>query len=248
MPKAKEIITDNLAIRYTDEGNGPVLIFVHGWLDSGMTFTALIDELKSNFRCIALDLPNFGASQQSDEVIDLNSYAHFLSSFLGKLGIKEYSLVGHSMGGQIEIYAIGEKILQPKKLVLLASAGVRSDQHFLKQVLRYGVKPLRKLVPRSVKNKLYKKVGSDYSTDLRPVHKKIINKLLITDIQTYAPKITCPVLLIYGEVDSHTPASMGQRLAALIPDSKLIVTPGQDHWIHQRDSQQVAESMRKFLL
>ena len=247
MFKERQVIVNDLAIKYLDEGTGQSLLLVHGWRDKKETFDSLTKHLSKNYRCICVDLPNFGASQDSENTVTIEQYAKFLQAFISKLELNDYIVLGHSMGGQIAIYGTGTKIVSPNALVLVASAGVRSNARIAKQVLKFTSKIIRNFVPNKLKNKLYKKVGSDYSTQLSPVHKKIIANVLQHDVQQIASQITVPALLVYGQKDVHTPISMGQALHRSMPTSKLVVLPDQDHWLHQSAASDIAVKIRKFL-
>src|SRR3974390_2895008 len=49
-------------IHYIDEGSGPILFFVHPGVGWSFMYSEIIQELRSRFRCVALDLPGFGLS------------------------------------------------------------------------------------------------------------------------------------------------------------------------------------------
>ena len=49
-------------IHYIDEGSGPTLFFVHPGVGWSFMYSDIIQDLRSRFRCVALDLPGFGLS------------------------------------------------------------------------------------------------------------------------------------------------------------------------------------------
>src|SRR6266487_3660161 len=49
-------------IHYIDEGTGPTLFFVHPGVGWSLMYSEIIQDLRSLFRCVALDLPVFGLS------------------------------------------------------------------------------------------------------------------------------------------------------------------------------------------
>src|SRR5690606_32544722 len=99
---------------------------------------------------VALDLPNFGDTQTSESVISVDEYGKFLANFADKLKLKDYTLVGHSMGGQISIRAIANGSLSPNKLILIGSAGIRDNRKTYKAFLKVSSRVLKHLVPRGV--------------------------------------------------------------------------------------------------
>lgn len=242
-----QVVVNGKLVSYDDAGKGEVIVFVHGWLDSKKTFEPLIKLLSKDYRCVALDLPNFGASEQAEDIISIDDYAEFIAEFIKKLEIKDYILLGHSMGGQIIIRGTSKGVLKPKKVVLIASAGLRNKQAFRKKMLKIGAKVAKHFATAKVKNRFYEKIGSDYSTDLSPLHKKIIASVLSDDVAQDARRIKCPALLIYGEEDQHTPPWMGEELANLIAGSKLITVSGFNHWVHQQVPDELATRIKDFL-
>ncbi len=242
-----QCIIQHAPVDYTDEGEGPAILFVHGWGDQKGTWRPLIEVLKTSYRCIALDLPNFGASGENARCVTLEDYSRFLGVFLEKVSISQYALVGHSMGGQIGIYAVGQQLLTPTKLVLIAAAGVRDDKTARRKILKAGAVVFRRLVPPAAKKKLYQAIGSDYDPSLSPVRKAVIDAVLSTDVQQEAVRITVPTLLIYGSDDTSTPPAYGEILHGLIPASAFVRLEGADHFVHQKNVPTVATQLEAFL-
>lgn len=50
-----------------------------------------------------------------------------------------------------------------------------------------------------------------------------------TDLSDRLPQIAVPALLLWGDNDPISPVSVGERLAALLPDAELLVVPGGEH-------------------
>ena len=98
-----------------DIGNGIPLVLVHGFLGSSEMWTPQINFFKYNFRVIAPALPGFGNSSAMNSCNSIESMAKTILNFLEKKEVKNFNLLGHSMGGMIvqEMAKIaGEKILK----------------------------------------------------------------------------------------------------------------------------------------
>jgi len=98
-----------------DTGNGTPLVLVHGFLGSSDMWVPQINFFKSNFRVIAPALPGFGNSSDINSCNSIECMAKSILNLLEKKGIKNFNLLGHSMGGMIvqEIAKIaGDKILK----------------------------------------------------------------------------------------------------------------------------------------
>src|SRR5690348_3057288 len=121
------VIVDGLMTNYQKTGEGKVLLMIHGWGDSGGTFSALANELKDSYQLVILDLPGFGASQAPAELWGTEDFSKFVTKFLDKLSLKPYAVLGHSFGGAVAMVLAADNP-SFKKLILLASAGVRNKK------------------------------------------------------------------------------------------------------------------------
>jgi pimeloyl-ACP methyl ester carboxylesterase len=102
-------------IAYLDRGHGPTLLFLHGNPDSHALWNGVIERLEARFRCIAPDLPGFGASTL-DPAFDfsLESMAAFVEEFVERLGLEEpVGLVVHDFGGP---YGLSWAVEHPERL------------------------------------------------------------------------------------------------------------------------------------
>jgi pimeloyl-ACP methyl ester carboxylesterase len=247
-----KIIVNNILTNYKTEGTGPVILFIHGWGDKEKTFDKLVSDLSANFKCVRLDLPGFGESQNPSKAWGIPEYSKFISDFIDKLGVRISVVIGHSNGGTLSIYGLAHKDFSAQKLVLLASAGVRDEDSFkrvsYKTVAKTG-KLITKLLPsrwqNHLKKKLYKLSGSDVF--VAPHLEETFKKVVGYDIQKDAKLINLPSLLLYGENDEQTPVRYGRKLQSAIPNSKLIVINGEDHFLHQ-SSDETLGNIRKFIL
>jgi len=98
-----------------DVGSGTPLVLVHGFLGSSNMWKPQIKFFKNNFRVIAPALPGFGNSGTINSCDSIECMATAVLNLLEKKKIKNFNLLGHSMGGMIvqEMARItGEKILK----------------------------------------------------------------------------------------------------------------------------------------
>ena len=248
-----KILIQNLATEYKDEGNGPVLLFLHGWQDSIRSFDALVPYLENDFRIIRLDLPGFGKTEFPKTSWDLDDYVSFVKKFTEKLDISPYAVAGHSFGGRIAIKSVSEKILTPEKLILIASAGIKKSASFKNRALKlfakigkviFAIPPLS-LFGAKIRNFIYKHIESDYLSAgaLKETFIKIINE----DLSASASNIAIPALLIWGDIDTATPLKDGEKLAHLIKRSGLKVFQNVGHFVHVEKPKETAEAIFNFL-
>src|SRR5271163_2314746 len=92
----RSVRTASGRISYTEQGTGPVALFVHGVLLNGYLWRHQLEDLSDIRRCIALDLLAHGDTEN----------AKMLKEFLDALHIDQVDLVGNDSGGGIaQIFA-----------------------------------------------------------------------------------------------------------------------------------------------
>ena len=86
-------------IRYSDSGQGRTVVFLHGFLESLEMWTYYTTHLPKKFRCICIDLPGHGKSDNFGYVHSMEMMAKSIHAVLKQEGIRKVILIGHSMGG-----------------------------------------------------------------------------------------------------------------------------------------------------
>lgn len=105
----------------------PVLMLLHGYLETMYIFNELIEILKDRFRIITLDLPGHGltdSAQPDAKGISVNTVQFdvpVICEVLDKCGVEKVYLAGHSMGGYITLECIKECPQRFEKAILLSS-------------------------------------------------------------------------------------------------------------------------------
>ncbi|MEU0790225.1 alpha/beta hydrolase [Amycolatopsis sp. NPDC005961] len=95
-------------VSYTDVGEGPVALFVHGVGTNNLLWRKVITELAGERRCIALDLPGHGASPVTpDQDLSLNGLARLLGDFCESLELGGLDVVANDTGGAVaQVFAV----------------------------------------------------------------------------------------------------------------------------------------------
>src|SRR5215472_12642658 len=99
----KEVSLPEGTVRYSDQGTGPTLVFIHGLLANRLLWSRVIPRLVSHFRCVAPDLP-LGAHAvplHSDADLSPLGVAQLVADFLEALDLHEVTLIGNDTGGAI---------------------------------------------------------------------------------------------------------------------------------------------------
>src|SRR5258708_25521374 len=106
-PIQRSVQTPSGRISYTEQGTGPVALFVHGVLLNGYLWRHQLADLSDIRRCIAVDLLAHGDTEITpDQDVSVTANAKMLKEFLDALNIDQVDLVGNDSGAGIaQIFA-----------------------------------------------------------------------------------------------------------------------------------------------
>ncbi|HEY9722037.1 MAG TPA: alpha/beta fold hydrolase, partial [Oscillatoriaceae cyanobacterium] len=110
----REVIVDGARIAYTEAGDGPPVLLLHGAVFGGNVFWWETQQaLAPHVRTIAPDFIGWGASDKPRAPYTLDTYRAFISGFLDALGLDQVVIAGHSMGG---ILGSAYALLHPERV------------------------------------------------------------------------------------------------------------------------------------
>jgi pimeloyl-ACP methyl ester carboxylesterase len=97
-----------------DDPHAPVIVLVHGLLDSGASFDGVVAELTPDFTVVTYDRRGWGASRADEPPASLADHAQ---DALAVIGERRATVVGHSYGGVVGLMAA---FLRPDRVASLA--------------------------------------------------------------------------------------------------------------------------------
>jgi len=98
----RDIKANGVRLRVALSGTGPPVVLLHGLFTHHGTWDAVVDEMSSEFRLIALDFPGFGESEKPPEsrfAYDVGAFAEVVADLFAGLDIGRAAVVGHALGG-----------------------------------------------------------------------------------------------------------------------------------------------------
>ena len=259
--QTKFVKVKDYEIAYVDEGNSEnVLLFIHGLGSYLRAWERNIPELKNNFRCIAIDLPGYGKSIKKVHSGKVSFYTETLYEFIKVLDLKNVSLVGHSMGGQIVISYVIAYPNQINNLILVAPAGFEkftnqeielfkklispeilfktSDHHVrLNYQMNFFKMPVE--AEPMIADRIAIKKDDEFINHCTVVSNSLFG-LLYAPVFNRLKEITIPTLILYGTEDSLIPnkalhpitsKEIGEAGAAQIKSSKLVLIENCGHFL-----------------
>jgi pimeloyl-ACP methyl ester carboxylesterase len=130
--------TEGLVTVYLEAGKGPDLLLLHGDASGSFDWIAVIPQLAATHHVIALDMPGFGRTPPLDGHTPTR-YAAFVTAFATAIGLKDYSIIGHSFGGMIGIHLALVEENHVDRLVLVAPGGLGRTANPLQTLGAYPV-------------------------------------------------------------------------------------------------------------
>ncbi len=91
-------MNDGTVLRFTEKGDGPPLILVHGWNQTAALFDRQVSGLSDHFRVIALDLRGHGNSDAPDTGYRMSRHAMDLKTVIDQIAGGSANVLAHSMG------------------------------------------------------------------------------------------------------------------------------------------------------
>ncbi len=257
--------------------NAPLLVYLHGWGDTGSTFQFVVDALGEDWRVVAPDWRGFGRSSADCTSYWFPDYLADLHQLLGLYSPAEpVRLAGHSMGGNIASLYAGSFPERVKVFANIEGFGL-GDSNPDDAPLRYRAwiedaaappgfaeypdfdalaSRIRKRHPAmtgpaaAYVAREWATEGSDGRVRLRadPLH-KLPNPVLYRRAEAVAcgVAVTAETRLIMGG-DSYIAREAAPALATLYPHSDRVVIEGAGHMLHFEAPAALAGVLEEFLL
>ncbi|NLK74723.1 MAG: alpha/beta hydrolase [Clostridiales bacterium] len=243
------------------------IVFLHGWPGDHNLFEYQLDKFPQlGYRCIGIDTRGFGKSDRPFTGYDYNTLSDDVRCVVEALGLRNFTLVGHSTGGAIAVrYMKRHKGHGVSKLVLVAAAAPSlikrpnfpygADKEGILQIIKdtYNDRPqmLRNFGDRFFFQHITQ-AFSDWFFGLglqaagwatASVAKTWINELLFDDLEA----ICVPTLIIHGIHDLIVPFKLGEIQHKMIRSSRLVPFEFSGHGSFYDQKDEFNEVLIKFI-
>ena len=117
----KTVLYQQKNIAYQISGSGPVLVLLHGFLESKSIWENFTKTLQKDFSVITIDLPGHGESELIGGIHSMQLMAETVKAVLEAEKVEKAVVAGHSMGGYVALQFAADHEELVKGLVLFHS-------------------------------------------------------------------------------------------------------------------------------
>lgn len=251
----------NLAVEV--QGEGPAILFVHGYPLDRTIWREQIDAL-DGYRRIAPDLRGMGQSDAPDLGYGMELYAADLAALLDALGVDDVVLCGLSMGGYIAFEFVRQWRSRVRGLVLMDTRA-EADSPEVRRARDAAAATAREQGTSAVSDAMLPKMLAPSTLTDRPdVVERVRTTMAATPVSglvgalgamrdrvgsepLLATLAGIPTLVIVGAADILTPPDQARAMAEAIPGAQLAVIPGAGHLPPVEQPAATSQSLREFL-
>jgi non-heme chloroperoxidase len=263
----------NIDLYYEDHGSGQPVVLIHGYPLSGASWEKQVPVLLgAGYRVITYDRRGFGKSSQPTTGYNYDTFAEDLHQLIAQLKLRDFTLVGFSMGGGEVARYIGKYGSKGvSKAVIISSV--------VPYLLKSGDNP--EGLDASVFAGIENAVAADryafftgffqnfYNTDLL-LGKRVSQQAIAADWNVAATasatasvacvatwhedfrkdleRVDVPTLVIHGDDDHIVPlVAAGARTAKMITGARLHVVKGGPHGVTWTHAEEVNTQLLSFL-
>jgi len=244
---------DDMKIHYKDEGQGPVLILLHGVCASLHTWDGWAARLKDRYRIIRLDIPGFGLTGPAPDKSQYRKEeaVRLFEKVVDEMKLEKFYLAGNSLGGYISWNYTLKHPDKVQKLILVDSVGFPQP---LPGLLAFASNPLirpfaRYTMPRFLFDDAVEQVYGDKSKVTQELKDRYFdlamregNKGSYIDVFTEMRRLcddenlsqgikdlSVPTLVMWGTRDEWIPFKYFENWKKELPNAKFVQYEGAGH-------------------
>jgi 3-oxoadipate enol-lactonase len=256
-------VIDRMAVE--DEGEGPVIVCVHGLGGSSNTFTPLMPAM-ARHRVVRIDLPGSGRSQRAEDSLSIDRFVDAVLTICSRLNIIQAHWVGHSLG---TIVCQHVAVRAPKMVLGLVLFGpLVSPPDAAHSALQARAAKARSEGLQGMHDITQALVQAALSSDTRerlPLAVSFVRESLMRqEAENYArtcealataqaaaiEQVQVPVLLVTGDEDRVAPPQAVRVMANKFHKAhscRVVVLPRCGHWTPIERPEECSRELREYL-
>lgn len=274
--EARTLTLHGSSIAYRTDGEGPVVVLIHGMAGSSETWEPVIPLLAKHATVIAPDMLGHGTSAKPKGDYSLGALATGVRDVLVALGHERATIVGHSLGGGVAMQFAYQFPERCERLVLVASGGLGREVNTLLRALSFpgaeyllsiGCAPRVRTASEAIATWLGKigfrpapgaaEVMRSYASLGDGETRRAFVHTLRAVIDVGGQRVSAsdrlyltqdmPALIAWGDRDPIIPVTHAYAAHEAMPGSVLQIYPGAGHYPHCHDPQRFADELIAFI-
>jgi pimeloyl-ACP methyl ester carboxylesterase len=218
-------VKEENSFKYIDEGEGEVLLLLHGLFGALSNWSSVTEHFSKNFRVVIPMLPIYELPLKET---GLEGLVQFIENFIELKSLKNLTLLGNSLGGHIGLLYTLKHPEMVKKMILTGSSGLfentmggsypkRGSYEFIRERVAYTFYD-----PKVASKELVDEVF-ETTTNIPKCQRIVIiaRSAQRHNLSKDLPKIQVPTLLIWGLNDTITPPVVAHEFHKLLHNSEL---------------------------
>lgn len=244
----RTMLVDGRDASYGVAGDGPAVVFLHGWGLSHRTYRHGLERIVGHgARVLAPALPGFGGTAPLPSgQFSLEAYADWVAAFIREVGVEgPVTLIGHSFGGGVALRTAHDHPELVGQLVLVNSIGgsVWANRGELPVLL--ADRPIwdwgLHLAAHALSVRSFTRVMPVIAADAVPnflLHPGTLWKVgrlardanLATELEELKQR-GLPVVIVWGRDDTVLPWACAESLAVALGGPRVVTVPGNHSWL-----------------
>ena len=252
-----------MKLHYRELGVGQPLVILHGLFGFSDNWQSQAKKLSDYYRVILIDLRNHGHSPWSDD-FSYDLMAQDVFELCQELNLKDFILVGHSMGGKVAInFAQKHEVLLAK--LVIVDIGIKSypmhHEHILAGIHsvdlpnistrsqadeQIGVHIESEGIKQFLLKNLYWKDKGTLAWRMNVIVLEREMKNILSAMEEVV--VGVPTLFIRGAMSNYILDDDIESIEDLFIDSEIDTIDNAGHWVHAESAHEFLESLLSFCL
>lgn len=262
----RQLVVGLHTIHFVDEGNGPLLVLVHGSPLSSFSFRHQIEALVPHFRVIVPDMLGYGQSSKPETGVAFKEQAQALHGLLDCLAPRSFQMLVHDWGGPSGLAAVRDQMDCIDRLVLLNTT-LRPDfsppwywRQFTSitgELLLVTLNVFSRGLGTMMKAARQPAIRDYYRAALDPVGTRR-TMLRLERLEGYAPlmkeveytlkQVALTARIVWGTPDPYFGQQEQAYLKTIFPDADVVEIPGGGHFAMEDKPQALTDALLGFFV
>jgi pimeloyl-ACP methyl ester carboxylesterase len=220
--RSETLLVDDIPLAVHVWGEGPTVLFLHGWSGRGSQVAAFVEPLlAAGYRVVAPDAPGHGDTPgDRTNILEIAATVQVVGERFGPL----HAAITHSFGGMVLAYAMRHGLSVGRVVMISAPAHVGYLIAGFAQTLAIPdsvIEAMQKRINRRFDGEIWERLSTVYSVK----------------------ELAAPALIIHDEDDNSVGWEQGKIIASAWPGAQFLKTSGLGHGRILRDKQVVAAAV-----